>query len=137
MQRLLKHWHSHQQLRYLLTGAWNTAAGYAIFALLYLLLGSWLNYLLVAVVAHVAAVTQSFVTQRRLVFRSKGNWSAEYFRFHLAHLTTLVIGLGLLSTLVEDFAMSPLTAQAIITAIIVLISYFVHQHFTFRRAKDV
>lgn len=137
MQRLIKHWHRHQQLRYLLTGAWNTAAGYAIFALLYLLLGSWLNYLVVAVVAHLAAVTQSFVTQRRLVFRSKGNWPAEYFRFHLAHLTTLGIGLGLLSILVEAFDMSPLTAQAIITAMIVLISYFVHQHFTFRRAKDV
>lgn len=137
MHRFIDLWHRHQHLRYLLTGAWNTAAGYAIFALLYYLLAARVNYMLIAVAAHIIAVTQSFVTQRLLVFRSRKNWLGEYGRFHVAHLFTLGLGLVLLSALVEAFEISPLLAQAIVTAAIVMISYFVHQHFTFRAAKDV
>lgn len=91
----------------------------------------------IALMAHIVAVTQSFITQRIFVFRSRGNSLAEYLRFHAAHLVTLGIGLTLLSAVVEIFGISPLLAQAITTVITVLISYFVHQHFTFRRAKNV
>lgn len=137
MQRLIDRWHRHQQLRYLLTGAWNTAAGYAIFVVLYFLLAPKVNYMAIAVAAHMVAVTQSFITQRLLVFRSRKNWLAEYGRFHIAHLFTLGLGLVLLSVLVEALEISPLLAQAIVTAAVVMISYVVHQHFTFRAAKDV
>lgn len=137
MQRFIDHWNRHQQLRYLLTGAWNTAAGYAIFVVLYFLLAPKLDYRVIAVATHIVAVTQSFVTQRRLVFRSRKNWLGEYGRFHIAHLFTLGLGLVLLSLLVETFEISPLLAQAIVTTAVVMISYFVHQNFTFRTNKDV
>lgn len=137
MQRLVRHWQAHQQLRYLLVGAWNTAVGYLIFAVLYLLFGSWVNYITIAVVAHIAAVTQSYITQRLLVFRSRRNWIAEYSRFHLTHLITLVLGLALLSAIVEAIGVSPLFAQAIVAIAIVMVNYFVHQHFTFRATRDV
>lgn len=130
-------WRNHQKIRYLTIGAWNTAAGFGIFALLYLALGQHFGYLIVAILSHLLAVTQSFVTQRRFVFRSTGNLQAEYIRFHLTHLGSLAIGLGMLSLMVEVFHLSPLIAQGIITVLVVIFSYFVHQHFTFRKAKDV
>lgn len=130
-------WRNNQKIRYLTIGAWNTAAGYGIFAVLYLALGEHIGYLIIAVLSHLLAVTQSFVTQRRLVFLSTGNWQAEYIRFHLAHLGSLTIGLGMLSAMVEVFRLSPLVAQGMITVLVVIFSYFVHLHFTFRKAKDV
>lgn len=111
--------------------------GYAIFAGLYLAVGYLAGYMLVAVISHLLAVTQAFVTQRLIVFRSQSNWPAEYWRFHFAHLGSLLIGLGALPIMVEIFAIPPLIAQGILTALIVLASYFVHQHFTFRKTEDV
>lgn len=130
-------WQRSRHLRYLAIGAWNTLAGYAIFAGLYLALSSYLGYMIIAAISHLLAVTQSFATQRWIVFRSSGHWLGEYFRFHIAHLGSLALGLALLPLLVEGFHMTPLIAQAIVTALIVVVSYFVHQHFTFRKATDV
>ncbi len=130
-------WHRSRHLRYLAIGAWNTLAGYAIFAGLYLALSSYLGYMIIAAISHLLAVTQSFATQRWIVFRSSGHWLGEYLRFNITHLGSLAIGLTLLPLMVEVFNTPPLIAQAIVTALIVVASYFVHQHFTFRKAKDV
>lgn len=125
-----------EQIRYLLVGTWNTLVGYILFAGLYLLIGASIGYLATAVLSHLLAVTQSFVTQRHLVFRSQGIWWAEYLRFHIAHLGSLLLGLTLLSLLVELFRIQPLLAQALVTGLSVILSYFVHQHFTFRKTVD-
>jgi putative flippase GtrA len=127
----------HKKFRYLVIGAWNTLAGYLIFAGLYMALGHYTGYMIIAVVSHLIAVTQSFLTQRHIVFRSAGKWTHEYLRFHLAHLGSLLIALVALPIMVEIFAIPPLIAQGILTALIALASYFVHQHFTFRKTEDV
>lgn len=95
-----------------------------------------IGYMIIAVLSHLIAVTQSFATQRWIVFRSSGNWTAEYLRFHVAHLGSLAFGLTALPLMVEVFAFPPLIAQAMLTVLIVVASYFVHQHFTFRKVKD-
>lgn len=125
-------WRDSQKFRYLAIGLWNTLAGYAIFAGLYLIIGPQIGYMFTALISHVLAVIQSFLTQRHLVFRSQGNCWAEYLRFNLAHLGSLLIGLVLLTILVELIGFTPLIAQAQSTLLIVVMSYFVHQHFTFR-----
>ena len=130
-------WHRSRHLRYLAIGAWNTLAGYAIFAGLYLAFTPHIGYMIIAAISHLLAVTQSFVTQRWIVFRSSSHWLGEYLRFNITHLGSLAIGLTLLPLMVEVFNTPPLIAQAIVTALIVVASYFVHQHFTFRKAKDV
>lgn len=129
-------WQENSKFRYLLIGAWNTLAGYAIFAGLYFLIGTSIGYLATAALSHVLAVTQSFAAQRNLVFRSQGNGWAEYVRFHIAHLGSLMLGLTLLPLQVELLGIAPLIAQALVTALIVILSYFVHQHFTFRTSSD-
>lgn len=129
-------WHESAKFRFLVIGGWNTLVGYAIFAGLYLLVGNWIGYLATAIVSHLLAVTQSFMAQRHLVFRSQGIWWTEYLRFHIAHLGSLLLGLTLLSLLVELFRIQPLLAQALVTGLSVILSYFVHQHFTFRKPVD-
>lgn len=128
-------WHNSQKFRYLAIGAWNTLAGYAIFAGLYLALNQYIGYMIIAVLSHIAAVTHSFATQRWIVFRSSGNCRVEYMRFHIAHLGSLTISLSALPLLVEFLKIPPLIAQGLITVLVVITSYFVHQNFTFHKAK--
>lgn len=133
---LAKPFWNHQKFRYLAIGAWNTLAGYLIFAGLYLLFSPPTSYMIVAVISHLLSVTQSFFTQRWIVFRSSAHWLGEYLRFHIAHFGSLAAGLCALPLLIEVFAVPPLIAQGTITALIVVASYFVHQHFTFRKSHD-
>lgn len=127
-------WRS-QQFRFIVVGLWNTLAGYLLFVLVYSLCSHTLPYPALAVIAHVAAVTQSFVCQRRIVYRSDGQILREYGRFHVAHLGLFVLALGCLTALVEWGGWHPLWAQAAVTAGAALASYFVHTFFTFRKAR--
>jgi len=128
-------WQKNLKFRYLAIGAWNTLAGFCIFAGLYAIFGELTNYIAIAVFSHVIAVTQSFATQRKLVFRSSGNCLAEYARFNIAHLGSLGIGLVLLPLMVEIIHISPIVAQGLSTVLIVVGSYFIHRHFTFKKSK--
>lgn len=127
-------WSNSQKLRFLILGAWNTLFGYGAFALGYLLLHQWLQYVVIAVLAHVVAVSQSFLTHKFLVFRSTGPWPAEFLRFNLTHLGTFLAGLAGLVVLVDVFNLHPLAAQAIVLAATVVVGYLAHARFSFRRA---
>lgn len=125
-------WHRNEQARFLLVGAFNTAFGYLVFVLLYLLAGDRLHYLLVAVLAHFLAVAEAFLFHRRLVFRSSGPWLMEFFRYNLSVLGVMLAGLLGLYLLVSGLQLHPLPAQAIVTGLSVIVSYFAHRHFSFR-----
>ena len=119
-------------VRFLLIGGWNTIFGYGIFALLYLLLGDRVNYLVVALISHMIAVTQSFVSQRLFVFCTRGALLGEYLRFHLANIGLLFFGMVALPLGIEILRLSPLITQALIVVFSVTFSFFIHRHFTFR-----
>lgn len=120
-------------LRYIIIGGWNTIFGYATFALMYLILKEYLNYMLIAIASHIIAVTQSFVTQRTIVFRSKNHCISEYIRFHITNIASLGLGLIILPILVETVRFTPLSAQALTTLFVAILSYHAHKHFTFKK----
>ncbi len=125
-------WQRNEQTRFLLVGAFNTAFGYLVFVVLYLLAGSRFHYLLVAVLAHFLAVIVAFLCHRRIVFRAEGPWLMQFIRYNLSVLGVMLAGLLGLYLLVSVLHMHPLPAQAIVTALTVAISYFAHRHFSFR-----
>ena len=125
-----------EKLRYLIVGGWNTAFGFGSFALIYLLLGHRLHYLAIAVGAHVIAVTQSFLTQRTLVFRSRAAWAPEYLRFHVSLLGLLAAQMVAMPILVELLGFSPPVAHALWLMVAVVSSYVVHRSFSFRRGRS-
>ena len=128
----LAFWQRNEQTRFLLVGAFNTAFGYLVFVVLYLLAGSRLHYLLVAVLAHFLAVIVAFLCHRHLVFRSRGPWFGEFARYNLSILGVMLAGLLGLFLLVSGLLLHPLPAQAIVTCLSVIVSYFAHRHFSFR-----
>lgn len=132
---IIRLWSNSRKFRFLLLGAWNTLFGYGAFALGYLLASQWLPYIVIAVLAHAVAVSQSFLTHKFLVFHSSGPWPAEFLRFNITHLSTFVTGLAGLVTLVDGFGIHPLVAQGIVLTGTVVVGYIAHARFSFNRAQ--
>lgn len=128
-------WRHSRRLRFLVLGAWNTLFGYGMFVLGYLLLSQWLHYLAIALLAHALAVSQAFLTQRHLVFKSANPWLRDFLRFNLTHAGTLALGMAGLALLVDVFHLHPLLAQGIVLAITVIVSYVAHSRFSFARHR--
>jgi putative flippase GtrA len=129
-------WQDSRKLRFLIVGGWNTLFGYLSFYVLYLLAAEHLHYLIIAVIAHFVAVTQSYVMQRRLVFRSDAPVPGEFLRFNASLIGTLLFGLLAIYLLVEAAALSPLVAQAIVILTSVILSYVLHSRLSFGAAPD-
>jgi putative flippase GtrA len=124
-------WQDSRKLRFLVVGGWNTLFGYLSFYALYLLAADRLHYLIIAILAHFVAVTQSYVMQRRMVFRSDAPVAGEFLRFNASHVGTLLFGLLAMYLLVEAAGLSPLLAQAIVILTSVILSYVLHSHLSF------
>ena len=122
---------SSEKFRFLAVGAYNTLFGYVAFALLYTWLENELHYLVVAVIAHFIAVINAFLAHRVLVFRAHGAVLREFLRFNVTTLGNLAGGLVLMALLVSFGGWHPLLAQAVVLAVSVVASYFVHKLYTF------
>jgi putative flippase GtrA len=129
-------WQDSRKLRFLVVGGWNTLFGYLSFYVLYVLAADHLHYLVIAVIAHFVAVTQSYVMQRRLVFRSDAPVAGEFLRFNASLVGTLLFGLLAMALLVEAAGLSPLVAQAIVIVMSVILSYLLHSRLSFGRSSD-
>lgn len=127
---------SRRWLRFIVVGIWNTLFGISISFILYYYLHEVLQYMLIALLGNVIAVTMAFLAQRRLVFRSKNPILKEYFRFYSVYSLSIIFGLSALPILVGLMGMSFYVAQAIILLITVICSFLGHQRFTFNRSID-
>ena len=132
--RVAAGWRASEKLRFLVVGAYNTAFGYATFAMLYLLFGTRIHYLLLLIVSHFVSVTNAFVAHRRVTFAAEGSVWTQYVRFNVSYLGLLMLSLVLMPLAVERLDLHPLVASAVVLAITVIASYFVHRHFSFRRS---
>lgn len=112
-------------------GIINSAFGFAAFAALQLSLGSFVHYLWVLCLAHVAAVLEAFFVQRRFVFRSRRPWLPELARFWSVYLGILAVNIPLLLLLVKIGRVPVLPAQFCILVALAFGSYAIHRSFTF------
>jgi putative flippase GtrA len=120
-----------EQVMYLAIGGWNTVFGYSVWALLQLLLGEHLHYLVVVLIAWPIAVLNAYLGYRYLVFNSRGSILRELPRFSLVYLTTLVINLVLLPIALRVLPFNIYVIQALLTVVVVVGSYLGHKHFSF------
>lgn len=124
-----------EQIRYLFIGGWNTLFGYLVFAGLYVELKHQLHYILIFTLSYVVSITNAYICYKLLVFRTKGNYLREYFRFYLVYASSFIINLGMLPLLVELLKLRLLIAQAILTLLSVFLSYFGHKYFSFGKYR--
>lgn len=122
-----------QRVAFLAVGAVNTAIGFAWFIAFELLVGRWVHYLVVLLLAHVASVLCAFVLYRRVVFRVRGHVWQDLWRFESVYLGALAVNAALLPPLVELGGLPPVAAQVVILSVTSVMSWFGHRHFSFRR----
>lgn len=135
-ERLGRRWSDDQRFRFLVVGAYNTAFGYLVFPLLYLLLSKRMHYALILVIAHQIAVTQAFVLHRRFAFRAEGAaWLPQFLRFNVGYLGALGVGLGGMYLFVSRLHVSPLVAQPALTTLTIVLSYLWHSRVSFRASS--
>jgi putative flippase GtrA len=120
-----------EQVLYLVVGGWNTVFGYAVWALLQLLLGDRLHYLLILLLAWPIAVLNAYLGYRYLVFRSRGPILRELPRFSLVYLATLGANLVLLPIALRVLPFTIYVVQALLTVVVIAGSYLGHKYFSF------
>lgn len=123
-----------QFVRFLLTGAVNTAFGYGVYAgLTWALTGRIPGaYVVAAVLGNIIAITFSYLLYKLVVFRTRGNYLREYIRTFMVYGGVTVLGLLLLPVMVEIMGINPYLAPLLILPFTVLSSFFGHKHFSFR-----
>jgi len=128
-----------------LVGAWNTFMGYGLFALFTWLLTDRVRYayMVAGPIAHVISVSVAFVGHRHFVFRSAGNWWAEFAKCHLVYLGVFLVSYPflplmviLLRWLIGPLQIVPYLAGAALVFGSTIVSYFGHKNYSFAGAKD-
>jgi len=124
------------KVRFLLTGALNTAIGLAIYPALYFLTAPLkLHYLTILIISQLVCVTFAFLTNKFLVFRTSGNYFQESWKFLTFHLSYFLVNLAALPALVELADMNPVWAQMLFAVMVIVTSYFWHSRITFSSTK--
>jgi len=138
MQTFTRRLHDNQFIRYLLVGGFNTAFGYGLFSLAFYLLHPHLPnaHLAAAVVSNILAIAVAFLGYKFIVFRTKGNYLAEFFRCYVVYGAAFLLSIALLAVFVNACHMNVYLAQALVVGITMVVSFVSHQRFSFRVAPS-
>jgi len=131
-----------QLMRYILIGGLNTVFGYGMFALL-----TWsfrgmnsYSYMYAAVLANFITISVAFLGYKWFVFRTSGNYLAEYIRCFGVYGSSVLIALAGLPILVAILRrglhrpeQAPYIAGAIMLVVTVMLSFLGHKNISFRR----
>ncbi|MBN2848998.1 MAG: GtrA family protein [Coriobacteriia bacterium] len=130
-----------EKLRFLIVGVWNTLFGVGAVWVLDRLIpydpASVLEKQLVLVAAWVISVTHNFFTFKLLVFRTKGRWLREYARMYVTYSATFIVQSVLVQAISYAFGLSVFWANLPTIAVVTVMSYLGHKHFTFREPASV
>lgn len=121
-----------QLVKYILVGIFNTIFGIGLYTVVILLLGES-HYLLLGFICNIIAITQAFLFYKLFVFKTKGNYLAEYLRTYITNGTSMFTGLVMMYILVSLLKISAIYANIIVTGITVVINFFMHKGFTFKK----
>lgn len=124
---------ANQPLRFLVIGGWNTGSGFLVFALLYYLLSPHVHYMAILAATVVLNVTNAFICYKFIVFRTRGNYLREYFRFYAVYAVPIGLGFVLLPFTIEVLKLNAYLAQALVTFLLAGVSYLGHKHISFRK----
>lgn len=119
------------QVRYLVIGLWNTFVGYALFTF-FIFVFPISKYLLALTMATLLSGVNSYLMQRTFVWQSSANVRAEFSKFFTVFIGQFLANLVLLYVLVDHFNFHPLWTQYVLGALLILLTYVSHKHWTFK-----
>ena len=124
------------KVRFLFAGVLNTIFGLGTYYVIYSFLSPLkFHYMTILVISHAVCTTFAFITNKFLVFKTSGNYLAEYGKFIGFQLPYFLINLMVLPILVEFVGINPVWAQMEFAVLANLASYFWHSRITFSTTK--
>ncbi len=121
-----------QIFKYIFVGIFNTIFGIGLYTVVILIFGE-AHYLLWGFICNIIAITQAFLFYKFFVFKTKGNYLAEYLRTYITNGTSMLTGLIMMYVLVSLLKISAIYANIIVTGITIIINFFMHKGFTFKK----
>ena len=120
------------KLRFLFAGGFNTLFGLAAFPALYFILNPLgFHYLKILAISYVICITEAYLINKLLVFKTLGNYTREFLKFVLFYLGYFLVNLAVLPIFVEYWSIRPVLGQLTIVFALFISSYFWHSRFTF------
>ena len=124
------------KLRFIVAGGFNTFVGLSSYPILFFTLEPYhLHYMSVLVLNHALCVPIAFMTNKYLVFKTRGNHIQEFLKFSSFYSGYLLFNLLLMPLLVEVAGLHPAITQSIISFGIIVSSFFWHSKISFARGK--
>ena len=118
------------KLRYVSIGVLNTLFGFGVYTLIMAFTPKPF-YLFALTMATIISGIESYITQRKFVWKSSANTRTEFMKFFLVLLSQFILNSILLFVCVEYFGMEPLSTQYVIGSILIVCTYFAHRQWTF------
>jgi putative flippase GtrA len=133
-----------QTFRYAACGGFNVVLGFLIFTLAFhymqqqgtvmLADKEFEPYSIALAISSTCVFFVGFLLNKYVVFTTSNlKGRIQLFRYFLSFLSNLAINYVLLKLLVKFLGVYPVLAQIIVTAIVIVISYFTQQYFTFKK----
>ena len=121
------------KVRFLITGVLNSLFGLIMFPFFFYLLEEYkLHYLIILTISQFVCIIFAYLTNKFLVFKTKGNYIPEFLKFITFHLSHFGINLIALPILVEFFKLQPVVAQVFFAIMVIISSYFWQSRITFK-----
>lgn len=131
-----------EQFKFLLVGGTNTLLGFSVFAVLETLtrrIGILneqpaLASVLVLTTSHLIVSIPAFYLYKLFVFKVRGTFWKQFFRFQSIYVFPLSLNILALPTLVQ-LGMNAIYAQGVIMTLNIVISFMGHKYFSFRKTE--
>lgn len=122
------------KFRFLLAGGLNTIVGLGLFPLMYIVLKkNGIHYLVVFIISQLICISFSYITNKFFVFRTKGNYFNEFFKFSSFYFLYFILNIFVLPLMVEVFNFTPIATQFIFSFFIIVSSFFWHSKLSFSK----
>jgi putative flippase GtrA len=136
-----------QTFRYAACGGFNVLLGFAVFTLVFknvvkqqvvdVGVYAFEPYSIALIISSAVVFIVGFLLSKYVVFTTSNlKGRIQLFRYFLSFLSNLAINYVLLKLLVKYLQVYPVLAQIIVTAMVIVFSYFTQQYFTFKIKKD-
>jgi len=136
-----------QTFRYAACGGGNVVLGFLIFSCIYhfvvqrkvvdLGFAAFESYSIALFCSSITVFIIGFLLNKYVVFTSSNlKGRIQLFRYFLSFISNLCINYVLLKALIIYLFIHPVLAQLIVTSIVVTISYFTQQYFTFKVKEE-
>jgi len=120
-------------LIYILIGICNTIIGYLVGVVSFLSLYDFVGILGVSIVSNIFSISISYFNFKFFLFKTTGNYIAEYFKSYLNYGVSFILSTILLLILIEKIELNIYFSQLIIMPLIVMINYIGNRFFVFKK----